>query len=119
MDMFKIQTRNAVVCTLALGASLAACSPAEQREASNTVSQTAQKVEGAVDNAALTARVKGSFLADPQIKGLEINVDSQAGAVTLSGQVASPAEKLRAEELARGIDGVFSVQNNLITASTQ
>ena len=54
-----------------------------------------------------------ALLADSQVKGTQINVDSNNGIVTLSGSVATASEKMRAEQLAHNVDGVKAVTNNL------
>ena len=103
---------------------LAACSPADRQEVrrdTNQATQTARtetsqavnSAEKAVDDAALTAKVKSTLLADAQVKGTQIDVDSNNGTVTLSGSVATATEKARAEQLAQGVDGVRAVRNNL------
>jgi hyperosmotically inducible protein len=66
-----------------------------------------------VTDAAVTTAVKGKFLADQAVSGLEIDVDTKAGVVTLTGNVKTAAEKQRALELARDTDGVKSVVDRL------
>ena len=114
-----VTTLSAVVL-----AALAACSPSERDQASATASKAAQTArtettraaagaEKALDDAAITTKVKTTLLADAQVKGTQINVDTSSGNVTLSGNVATSSEKMRAEQLAQGVEGVKSVQNNL------
>jgi hyperosmotically inducible protein len=62
---------------------------------------------------AITTAVKTSLLADPQSADLKIDVDTEHGVVTLTGTVVTPAEKTRAEEVAKNTSGVSSVVNNL------
>lgn len=64
-------------------------------------------------NAVLTSKVKTQLLADRTISGLKIDVDSRAGVVTLTGTVASEAEKTRALRIARETEGVKSVVDEL------
>jgi hyperosmotically inducible protein len=71
----------------------------------------------ATADAALTAKVKTKFLADTSIAGLKIDVDTKDNVVTLSGTVASAAEKRRAVEVARATDGVKSVVDHLKVGS--
>lgn len=66
-----------------------------------------------IDNAAITARVKTALISDPVAKARDISVESFRGTVQLSGFVNSAEEKARAEQVARGIEGVVTVQNNL------
>ena len=53
------------------------------------------------------------MLADPMVKGLKIDVDTNNGVVTLSGDVASKAEMDKAVTIARGTSGVSRVVSNL------
>lgn len=61
----------------------------------------------------ITTKVKLALLTDDQVSGMEVNVDTTDGRVTLHGSVDSAAEKTRAEQVARGIEGVRSVRNQL------
>ncbi len=61
--------------------------------------------------------VKTKFLADSSIAGLKIDVDTKDNVVTLSGTVASAAEKRRAVEVARATEGVKSVVDRLKVGS--
>jgi osmotically-inducible protein OsmY len=66
-----------------------------------------------ITDASLTTAVKTKFLADSQVKGLNIDVDTSNGVVTLNGRVSSQAEASRAMTIARNTDGVKRVINNL------
>lgn len=62
---------------------------------------------------AITARVKTALLADEEVKGLRIDVDTDDGRVTLKGTVTTDAQAKRAVEVARGVDGVREIVNRL------
>jgi len=66
-----------------------------------------------VDDAAITTKVKTAVLAEPGLKSLQINVDTKDAVVTLSGTVDSPELKSRAVQIAQGVQGVKSVNDNL------
>ena len=66
-----------------------------------------------VDDAVITTKVKSALLADPDVSGLAINVDTYKGQVTLTGNVKSGAQIKRAEDIARSMKGVTSVKSNL------
>lgn len=66
-----------------------------------------------VDDTAITAKVKAALLADKEVSGLRINVETMKGVVHLSGVVSTQHEANKAVELARGIAGVKSVHNGL------
>ena len=66
-----------------------------------------------LDDQTLTARVKSALFADPNVSGFQVNVDAYKGVVSLSGFVDTAAQKSRAEDVARQVNGVRQVQNNL------
>lgn len=66
-----------------------------------------------VEDATLTAEVKMKLLANSEVGGLGIDVDTRARHVTLSGEVESSAEKDLAAQIAKNVDGVSEVENNL------
>jgi hyperosmotically inducible periplasmic protein len=61
----------------------------------------------------ITAQVKGKLLADPDVAGLRIDVDTRGQVVTLTGTVRTQAEKSRALQLAREVEGVVGVTDRL------
>ena len=66
-----------------------------------------------VDDAIITTKVKAAFVGDPTTKATEINVETFKGVVQLSGFVSSQAASNRAVELARQVNGVKSVRNDM------
>jgi hyperosmotically inducible protein len=66
-----------------------------------------------VDDSVLTTSVKAKLMDDSTTKAYEINVGTQKGVVQLTGFVDSTAMKARAGELARSVDGVKDVRNDL------
>ena len=69
----------------------------------------------AVGDTAVTAKVKTALLADPLVKGLAIEVETSDGVVSLKGRVSGAAERAKAIEIARNVDGVRSVTDVLST----
>lgn len=69
----------------------------------------------ALSDAAITSAVKSKFLADPAVGGLNIDVDTTNGVVTLTGAVRNAGERQRALELARETTGVTRVVDHLKT----
>jgi hyperosmotically inducible periplasmic protein len=84
------------------------------RHDAHTASSTTRPFGVFVDDATTTAMVKTKLLANPNIKGLDIDVDTRGDVVTLSGQVASNEQKQLAEELARNTGDVKEVHNQLV-----
>jgi len=70
---------------------------------------TAREVGDDVSDAWITSKVKSSFLLNPNLKGIAIEVTTKNGDVTLNGVVNSSAEKDLAEEIAKNIRGVGTV----------
>ena len=68
----------------------------------------------AVDDVTIGTKLKTALANDPDLSALKINVDTTQGAVRLKGEVKSMAHRRKAEELAKGIEGVKSVDNQLI-----
>jgi osmotically-inducible protein OsmY len=69
-----------------------------------------------VDDAALTASVNAALVADKPSNFTRIDVDTTNGVVALNGTVETAEQRARAEQLARRVDGVKRVQNNLQVA---
>jgi hyperosmotically inducible protein len=57
----------------------------------------------------ITTKVKSSLLADEDVAGLQIDVDTVNGVVTLTGDVASQAQIDEARRIASEIEGVTDV----------
>ena len=77
-------------------------------------SRTQESTGEYFDDSTITAKVKAAILGDPDLKVLQINVETFKGVVQLSGFVNSPQAVSRAVAVARGVSGVKSVKNNLI-----
>jgi hyperosmotically inducible periplasmic protein len=61
----------------------------------------------------ITTKVKLALLADNRVSGFATDVDTRSGVVTLSGKVDEQSNKSAAEEVAKGIDGVKGVNNQI------
>jgi hyperosmotically inducible periplasmic protein len=66
-----------------------------------------------IDDSTITTKVKALILEDSFMKGLAISVTTFSGKVTLTGGVETAAQKRKAEEIARGVEGVTGVNNTL------
>lgn len=85
----------------------------ESREAANTVEQKADSAGQTIDDAAITTTIKAKLVADDELKAIDINVDTAQGVVTLTGAAPTPTAVERATTIARGVDGVSDVKNQL------
>jgi len=70
-------------------------------------------IASAADDATITAAVNAGLAKDPDLSAIKIDVDTQAGKVTLRGPAPTPTAKERAEQIAKGVQGVSSVDNQL------
>ena len=66
-----------------------------------------------IDDSAISAKVKAAFAQDPGVRAIDVKVDTHLGAVQLSGWAGSAEEKARAEQLAKAVPGVKSVENKI------
>jgi osmotically-inducible protein OsmY len=82
---------------------LVACAPRAGRESTGEY----------IDDTMITGKVKAALVADPELKATEINVETYKGTVQLSGFVGAPEHIPKAVELARGVNGVKSVKNDM------
>jgi hyperosmotically inducible protein len=82
-------------------------------EIGEAVADSANEAQRAAANGALTAKIKSKMALDDTVTAANIDVDTDGSVVTLSGRVASEAERQRAVTLARETDGVTSVNDRL------
>ena len=76
----------------------------------------AESAEAQLMNDTLIERkLRRQFSQTPDLVNEQIIVGSVAGEVTLGGTVRSSIEREVAEQVARGIDGVMKVTNNITT----
>lgn len=66
-----------------------------------------------IDDTVITTKVKAALVQDPDLSALEISVETFKGVVQLSGFVDTQAEITKAGQVARNIEGVNSVQNDI------
>jgi hyperosmotically inducible protein len=101
-----------------------ACSPREQEQVSSSTRSAATEVrqatekaanqtERVIDDSVITTKVKSVLLADANVKGLNISVDTVGGTVTLTGTASSQDERATAAALAAGVEGVRNVVNRI------
>lgn len=82
-------------------------------DASDMMGETMEETGTAFADKWITAKVKSRLLFDKVTDGLDIDVDTQKGVVTLKGLVSSKEEEKRAMNLVNGMDGVKNVVNQL------
>lgn len=123
-----VQSTTALVQGLALACAVSilmvGCGKA-QEEARAPATGTAAPTAGAatapaattvgtqIDDSVVTARVKSALLADNEVRGFEIKVETRKGQVQLSGFVDTQASIARAIELTRKVEGVEGVEDGM------
>lgn len=95
---------RAAATSLVIAIGLAGCAAMSGRETAGEY----------VDDLTVTSRVKAEIFNDPTLKSMEISVETMQDVVQLSGFVDSAQARDRAGHLARNVDGVRGLRNNLV-----
>ena len=66
-----------------------------------------------VDDTVITTKVKAAILNEPSLKVAEINVETFKSVVQLSGFVSTQANIYKAVDVARNVNGVTNVKNDM------
>jgi hypothetical protein len=77
---------------------------------SSTFALAQRSIGEVIDDSLITAKIKTSMAADPQVSALAIDVDTANGVVSLTGTVESEEARQRAVQLAQGTEGVKRVE---------
>src|SRR5262245_1101139 len=86
-------------------------------EAQREMKEAGKDVKNAVNDATITASVNAKLAGDKELSALRINVDTVDGRVALRGSAPTPSARDRATQLASSVDGVRSVENQLVISS--
>jgi hyperosmotically inducible protein len=89
----------------------------DAKEASGNAARKSRETAGtageAVTDGWITTKVKSSFVGEDALENSDIDVDTNTGVVTLTGTVASQAGRARAVAIAKKIEGVKDVKDEL------
>lgn len=111
--------KNASILAVALtavmfsGAAMAADNDPQKKKAADADSSQP------VSDTWITTKVKSSLLADSDVSGTKIEVDTVDGVVFLTGNVESQAQVDEAKRIAAEIDGVGKVDTTKLKVSAQ
>ncbi|OGB01087.1 MAG: transporter [Burkholderiales bacterium RIFCSPHIGHO2_12_FULL_69_20] len=73
-----------------------------------------QETVGAyIDDATITTQIKGRMVENTSVDAASIKVETLNGVVILSGFAKNNTERTTAETIARGVNGVKSVRNEV------
>ncbi len=100
-----MKTQNIAACSLATLVLLFSSGCAVTR---------GQETVGAyIDDSAITTSVKSRFVGDKNVDAASISVETLNGTVMLSGFAKNSTEKSMAESIAKNVNGVKSVKNEI------
>ena len=77
------------------------------------VTRGQESVGAYVDDAGITTAIKGRYVESKAVDAASIGVETLNGTVMLSGFAKTAAEKSTAERIARGVNGVKAVRNEI------
>jgi len=100
-----MRIRNAITTTFAVLALVATSGCA--------VTRGQESVGAYVDDAVITTQIKSRFFDNKDVAGSSISVETLKGTVMLSGFAKSAKEKSIAESIARDVNGVKVVKNEI------
>jgi hyperosmotically inducible protein len=110
----KTMTTATILTALLAAAPLTAGAQSKMEETKDKAKAVTQDAKTSVSDSWITSKTKIALFADERVKGTQISVDTMKdGVVHLRGKVDSPEAKAAAEEIAKGIEGVKSVKNDL------
>jgi len=82
-------------------------------KAEDKVKDTTHEVKDTVSDSWLTSKTKIALFSDGRVKGRDVSVETTNGKVFLRGKVDSQEAKTAAGDVAKNIEGVKSVKNDL------
>ena len=109
-------TRTVIVISIAT-TSLSGCILAVAgvgAEAGYLASQDDRSAKETVADQLIVSAVKAKLVADSEVPGFDINVDSFRGKVTLRGALQKEEQVSKALELAQKVQGVKEVESKLV-----
>jgi hyperosmotically inducible protein len=106
---------------LVSGVFVAGCGKSGEKAAPPAAPQTEAKttVGTEIDDGAITTKVKSALMADADVKSFDIKVETSKGVVQLSGFVDNQGQIDRAIAVAKGVEGVKSVDNKMNIKTTE
>jgi len=98
-----------VLLTTAISMSLMACS----KPVDTAASMPSTTVGTEIDDTVVTASVRSALLADPDVKSLDVKVETRKGEVQLSGFVDNLTQAERISTIVKGVQGVKTIDNKM------
>lgn len=107
-----IKTKRSYFASTTLALTLAAVAALTTTGCAVTRGQ--ESVGAYVDDTAITTAIKARFIENKQVDAASISVETLKGTVMLSGFAKNMNEKTTAEALARKVEGVRTVRNEIV-----
>ena len=82
-------------------------------ETKDTTKSMTHEAKQGMSDSWITSKTKIALFSDDRVKGSQVHVETTGGTVMLRGKVDDAEAKTAAGEIAKGIDGVKSVKNEL------
>ena len=111
--MFKFSNQYAYLAALGAGCLLSLVLTGCNKNQDPDVTIPATTVGTEIDDSIITTRVKAALLSDQDSKGLDIKVTTDKGVVMLSGFADTQTQIDRSVAVAKGVEGVKRVNNQL------
>ena len=109
----QFKTGAAILAAMLFAVPLSAGAGDTMDKAENKVKQTSQEVKGVVSDSWLTSKTKIALFADDRVKGRDVRIETVKGEVFLRGKVDSEEAKAAAGDIAKTVEGVKNVTNDL------
>lgn len=85
-------------------------------KAENKLKDATASASEAVTDATIVTKINAALMADDRLKATKIEVRAEDGRVTLTGTAPDAGSQARATTLASAVNGVRSVDNQLVVA---
>lgn len=85
-------------------------------KAENKLKNATAAASEAVSDATIVTKINAALMADDRLKATKIDVKAEDGRVTLTGTAPDAGSQARATTLAAAVNGVRSVDNQLVVA---
>lgn len=106
-------TSNAYDATKQKASEIGQDAKKSMNDPNSSLNKTVNKVEDKIDDAAINVSVNAKIATDNELSAIKVNVDVKNGRVLLKGTAPNSEAKIRATELAKQVNGVVSVDNQL------
>jgi len=113
----RLNITNALLMSLAMGTvgmPMAMAADVNASAAADKKTTAYEESETPVSDTWITTKVKADLLVTEEVKGLDINVSTTNGVVTLAGVLDSKAQHDKAIAVAKAIKGVKSVESKAL-----